>query len=241
MDLGQVSLIDKGVWRIMRLFSQHGFPFTCYAVGKAVEHHPQVIQEMQRLGHEIASHNYRWVDYQKLDEETEREYIRLCIKAIQNASLDHKAPVGWYTGRISDRSRRLVWEEYKKLGLPLLYECDAYNDDLPYWVDMDGEGLLVIPYTLDQNDMKFCVPPGFGGPDAFYQYLKNAFDILYEEGQQGAPKMMSIGLHCRLVGKPGRAAALRDFLKYISQFPDVWVATREQIALHWRNVHPYKK
>jgi putative urate catabolism protein len=230
-----------GVWRILRLFKKYKRVFTCYAVGKAVEKHPDVIKAMERDGHEIASHNHRWIDYQGLTEEKEREYVRDSIKAIKDASLTGRAPVGWYTGRISDQSRRIVWEEYQKLGLPLLYECDAYNDDLPYWIDIQGQGHLIIPYTLDQNDMKFCVPPGFTSPDGFFTYLKNAFDILYEEGKEGQPKIMSIGLHCRLVGKPGRAAALQQFLQYIGQFPDVWVCTREEIAHHWRKVHPFRK
>ncbi|KAJ3091607.1 hypothetical protein HK102_014093 [Quaeritorhiza haematococci] len=234
-----------GVWRIMRLFAEKGFRFTCYAVGSAVEKHPGVIQAMEAAGHEIASHNHRWIDYQSLDEATERQHVRDCIKAIQSASKTGRAPVGWYTGRVSTKSRRVVWEEYKKLGLPLLYECDAYNDDLPYWVPMTNEEhLLVIPYTLDQNDMKFCVPPGFTAPDGFFEYLKNTFDILYSEGKDPKhpmPKMMSVGLHCRLVGKPGRAAALKKFLDYVSQFDDVWVATREEIARHWHQNHPPKK
>ncbi|KAJ3325671.1 hypothetical protein HDV06_003441 [Boothiomyces sp. JEL0866] len=229
-----------GVWRILRIFDKFKYKFTCYAVGLAVEKNPAAIAEMENKGHEIASHNYKWIDYQGLTKEQEREYIRKTIAAIQAAAPSGKAPRGWYTGRISENSRRIVWDEYKKQGLDLLYECDAYNDDLPYWVNMEGEGHLIIPYTLDQNDMKFCVPPGFGGPDAFYQYLKNTFDILYEEGDE-SPKMMSIGLHCRLVGKPGRAAALVKFLEYISGFPDVWVATREEIANHWRSVHPFEK
>ncbi|KAJ2996940.1 chitin deacetylase cda1 [Globomyces sp. JEL0801] len=201
-----------GVWRILRAFKKHSYPFTCYAVGRAVEKNPEAIKAMVEAGHEIASHNYRWIDYQTLDESTEREHIRATIKAIKDAS--GKPPVGWYTGRISTESRRIVWEEFKSLGLPLLYDCDAYNDDLP---------------------------PGFGGPDAFLTYLKNTFDVLYREGHDGHAKMMNIGLHCRLVGKPGRVAALEKFLEYISGFPDVWVCTREQIANHWRKTHPFSK
>ncbi|KAI8916389.1 hypothetical protein EDD86DRAFT_186274 [Gorgonomyces haynaldii] len=228
-----------GVWRIMRLFDQKGFKFTCYAVGKAVECHPEVIREMSQRGHEIASHNYRWIDYQKLSEQEQREHVQKCVKAIVQAH--GKAPVGWYTGRIGDNSRRIVWEEYKKMGLPLLYDCDAYNDDLPYWVHVNGEGHLIIPYTLDQNDMKFSVAPGFGGPDAYFSYLKNCVDILLEEGREGSPKMLSIGLHCRLVGKPGRAAALKQFLEYIAGFGnEIWVCTRQEIALHWRSKFPFE-
>lgn len=229
------------VWRIMRLFKKFDFNFTCFAVGLAVEKHPNVIKRMESDGHEIASHNYKWVDYQGLDEETERLYIRKAIDAIKNNTISKRAPVGWYTGRISDKSRELLYSEYKNLGLELLYENDAYNDDLPYWIDVDNNGHLVIPYTLDQNDMKFALPTGFSGPDQFFEYLKNAFDCLLEEGREGHPKMMSVGLHCRIIGKPGRFQALKNFMEYVKGHKDVWVATREDIALHWRNVHPFKE
>jgi allantoinase len=153
-----------------------------------------------------------------------------------------QGPVGWYTGRVSLSSRKLVWEIYKSRGLDLLYESDAYNDDLPYWVDMpSNEGLLVIPYTLDVNDMKFAVAPGFTSPDGFYEYLKNAFDCLRAEGIDGCAKMMSVGMHCRIIGRPGRTGALRKFLEYVASFDDVWVCTRREIAEHWRSEHPYKK
>jgi allantoinase len=161
-----------------------------------------------------------------------------------NVSSKSKAPVGFYTGRIGPKSRRILWEEYKKMGLPLLYESDAYNDDLPYWVNVEGEGHLIIPYTLDQNDMKFCVAPGLGGPHVFLTYLKNAFNTLYSEGKDPdfpSPKFMSVGLHCRLIGKPGRIAALKEFLEYIQGFKDVWVCTREEVAVHWRKTFPFKK
>lgn len=260
-----------GVWRILRIFQKYARKFTCYAVGKAVEVNPGAILAMVKDGHEIASHNHRWIDYAIVDEDTERQHVRDCIDAIKKAS-GGIVPVGWYTGRVGVHSRRIVWDEYKKYtGKSLLYECDAYNDDLPYWVDMkeeDEEGLLVIPYTLDQNDMKFCVvsgkntilhnlptlllpiisfqPPGFTDPSGFFNYLKNAFDVLYEEASTSAPhptpKLMSVGLHCRLAGKPGRAAALDQFLKYLSTFgDDVWVATRQEIAEHWRREFPYIK
>ncbi|KAJ3333754.1 hypothetical protein HDU76_004250 [Blyttiomyces sp. JEL0837] len=201
-------------------------------VGVAVEHNPEAIKAMAAEGHEIASHNYRWIDYNNLEEETERKHVHLAIQAIKNAC--GKAPVGWYTGRISCKSRQVVVEEYAKLGLPLLYDSDAYNDELPYFVEGGPQGKhLVIPYTLDANDMKFCVPPGFTSPDGFFLYLKNTFDILYAEGKT-EPKFMNVGLHCRLVGKPGRAAALKQFLDYVSTFEGVWVCTREEMARHWR-------
>ncbi|KAI8616002.1 hypothetical protein BC830DRAFT_1119893 [Chytriomyces sp. MP71] len=221
-----------GVWRILRLFAQRNWKFTCYAIGRAVELNPEPVKAMAAQGHEIASHNYRWIDYATLTETEERKHVQLCIKELKNAT--GKAPVGWYTGRISPHSRRIVQEEYARQGLPLLYDSDAYNDDLPYYLGSH----LVIPYTLDANDMKFCVAPGFTAPDDFFQYLKNTFDVLYAEGVAGQPKFMNVGLHCRLVGKPGRAAALQRFLEYLAGFPDVWVCTREEMARHWRKEHP---
>ncbi|KAI9328282.1 hypothetical protein BDR26DRAFT_59141 [Obelidium mucronatum] len=224
-----------GVWRILRLFEEKGWKFTCYAVGKAVELNPEPVRAMASAGHEIASHNYRWINYATLTEEQERCHVQQCIKVIQNAI--GKPPVGWYTGRISPRSRQIVVEEYQKLKLPLLYDSDAYNDDIPYYVE--GGSHLVIPYTLDANDMKFCVPPGFTAPSNFFEYLKNTFDVLYEEGKSGgSPKFMNIGLHCRLVGRPGRIAALKQFMDYVSGFERVWVCTREELAHHWLKTVP---
>ena len=163
------------------MFKKNKFKFTCYAVGMAVERNRAAIVAMERDGHEIASHNYKWIDFEGLTQEEEKQHIRSTIKAIKDAT--GKVPRGWYTGRISQNSRSLVWQVYKEMGHELLYECDSYADDLPYWVDVDnGQGHLIIPYTLDQNDMKFCVPPGFSSPDGFFVYLKNAFDVLYQEG-----------------------------------------------------------
>ncbi|KAJ3410486.1 hypothetical protein HDV05_003701 [Chytridiales sp. JEL 0842] len=225
-----------GVWRILRLFQEKQWHFTCYAVGKAVEGNPEVIKYMFEQGHEIASHNYRWIDYKDMSEEEERRHVRKCVEAIKNAT--GKPPVGWYTGRIGPQSRERVVEEYKSLGLELLYDSDAYNDDLPYYVQGKYGPHLVIPYTLDVNDMKFSVAPGFTSPDAFFLYLKNTFDVLYKEGHTGTPKYMNVGLHCRLVGRPGRAAALKQFMDYVAQYPDVWVCTREQMARHWKKQFP---
>ncbi|TPX33007.1 hypothetical protein SmJEL517_g03981 [Synchytrium microbalum] len=226
-----------GVWRLMRLFKQRNMNYTCYAVGKAVEMNPSVIATMHADGNEIASHNYRWIDYNEVGERRTREHVKMSIEAIKNAC--GVAPVGFYCGRVGPNTRRAIWDEYKKLGLPLLYDADSYSDDLPYWMEVDGEGLLIVPYTLDQNDMKFAVPPGFSSPDGFFTYLKDAFDLLLEEGRNGSPKMMSIGLHCRIVGKPGRAAALARFMDYVKSKQDVWVTTRRDIALHWKKHHPY--
>ncbi|KAI8854428.1 hypothetical protein BC829DRAFT_424488 [Chytridium lagenaria] len=214
-----------GVWRVMNMFKEKNWKFTCYAVGRAVELYPEPVRAMALAGHEIASHNYRWIDYQQLDEETERQHIHKCIEVIKSAS--GKAPRGWYTGRVSTRSRQIVYEEYKKLGLPLLYDSDAYNDDLPYYVNTDSDDKhLVIPYTLDINDMKFCVPPGFTSVDSFFLYLKYTFDVLRKEGG----KFMNVGLHCRLVGKPARSHGLQ-----LATFNDVWVCTREELATHWKD------
>ncbi|KAJ3043251.1 hypothetical protein HDV00_005571 [Rhizophlyctis rosea] len=232
-----------GFWRLLRLFDSFKFTFTLFAVGKAVELNPSVVVETEKRGSEVASHNYRWIDYQYVPALVEREHVVKSIEAIKKASPSGKAPVGWYTGRIGPNSRRIVVEEYKRLGLELLWDGDVYNDDLPYWVDWEkdvkGAGkVLCVPYTLDQNDMKFCVPPGFSSPDGFYTYLKDAFDTLYEEGCDGQAKMMSIGLHCRLVGKPGRIGALKRFMEYVASKEGVWIATREEIARHWRKEHP---
>ncbi|KAJ3195080.1 hypothetical protein HK101_001122 [Irineochytrium annulatum] len=220
----------SGVWRILRMFDEKKWKFTCYAVGRAVELNPEPVIAMAKAGHEVASHNHRWIDYSVLDDKTEREYVHKSIKAISDAV--GKPPVGWYTGRIGPNSRRIVVEEYKKAGLELLYDSDAYNDDLPYYV---GDH-LVVPYTLDQNDMKFCVAPGFTSPDAFFLYLKNTFDVLRKEGG----KFMNVGLHCRIIGKPGRAPGLQQFMDYIATFDDVWVCTREELARHWKKTHPAK-
>ncbi|KAJ3137860.1 hypothetical protein HDU90_001811 [Geranomyces variabilis] len=235
-----------GVHRLMGLFRTRSLRYTCFAVGRAVELNPAVIKQMHDDGNEICSHNYRWIDYHaKGDDltpfrETQAQHCRQAVKAIADAT--GYAPRGWYTGRIGPDSRAIVLEEYAKMGLELLYDSDAYNDDLPYYVRSpvsSGKPHLVIPYTLDQNDMKFCVPPGFTSGEAFFAYLKDAFDVLYAEGEAGAPKMMSIGLHCRIAGRPGRAAALARFLDYVKEFgDDVWVATREEIALFWKKEFP---
>ena len=221
-----------GVWRILRLFAGRGLHFTCYGVGLALERNPAVARAMAEAGHEIASHGWRWIDYQNVSEEIEREHLHKCIATIER--LTGQRPLGWYTGRISARTRALVAEEGG-----FLYDSDAYNDDLPYWVEIAGKGHLVIPYTLDNNDMKWAVPPGFSSGDGYFNYLKDAFDVLYREGER-TPRMMSIGLHCRLVGRPGRFAALERFLDHVQSHQDVWICRRVDIARHWRQVHPFK-
>ena len=214
-----------GVWRLLRIFNEYQVPLTIFAVGMAVERNPAVIEEMARLGHEICSHGYRWIDYQYVPEEIEREHIDLAIKAIK--SVTGQRPRGWYTGRTSPNTRRLVIEEGG-----FLYDADDYSDDLPFWDSSHGRPHLVVPYTLDANDMRFATPQGFNCGDQFFTYLKDAFDLLYSEGKL-SPKMMSVGLHCRLVGRPGRAASIARFLEYISGKEDVWLCRRIDIANHW--------
>ncbi|HWL79963.1 MAG TPA: allantoinase PuuE [Roseomonas sp.] len=233
-DIGKESQFDygarAGVWRVLRLFAERSLKLTVYGVGRALELNPAVGRAFAEAGHEVASHGWRWINYQEVDEATERQHIAQSVETIER--LVGRRPVGWYTGRISPQTRRLVAEHGG-----FLYDSDAYDDDLPYYVTVAGKPLLIIPYTLDNNDMKFAVPPGFTANDGYTQHLRDAFDFLREEGRT-APKMMSVGLHCRLVGRPARAAALARFLDHVVACPDVWVATREEIARHWLEVHP---
>lgn len=214
-----------GVWRVLRIFQEYEVPLTIFAVGMAVERHPEVIEYMVKLGHEICSHGYRWIDYQYVEEQIEREHIGLAIEAIR--SVTGERPLGWYTGRTSPNTRRLVVEEGG-----FVYDSDDYSDDLPFWDTQHNRAHLVIPYTLDANDMRFATAQGFNCGDQFFTYLKDAFDLLYSEGKH-APKMMSVGLHCRLIGRPGRAASIARFLEYITGFDDVWLCRRIEIATHW--------
>lgn len=224
-----------GFWRLLRLFQARRLSFTSYAVGMAVARYPEAAQAMHEQGHEIASHGWRWYDYSRVPIATERAHMKLAIEAIRQATGER--PVGWYTGRLSGNTRKLVMEEGG-----FLYDSDAYDDDLPYWVKPPNKkpAHLVIPYTFDNNDMKFSTLNGLSTGQDFYDYLKDAFDCLYEEGQRGAPKMMSVGLHCRLAGRPGRAQALARFLDYIQGKDKVWICRRRDIAQHWHDTHPYK-
>ncbi len=222
-----------GFWRLMRLFQERRLPITVYAVAMALARHPDAAAAMVEGGHEVASHGWRWIDYQTMPEAQERAELRLAIETIQR--LTGSRPLGWYTGRDSPNTRRLVVEEGG-----FLYDSDYYGDDLPFWTAVSGKPHLVIPYTLDNNDMKFCVAPGFTAGDGFFEYLRDAFDVLYAEGERGQPKMMSIGLHCRLVGRPGRFAALCRFLDHAQSRPGVWFARRVDIARHWIATHPYQ-
>lgn len=226
-----------GVWRILNEFERRKLPLTVFAVGMAIERNPEVAQAFVELGHEVACHGYRWIHYQEIPEEVEREHFRQCVEVVSKLLGHH--PYGWYTGRDSPNTLRIVAEEGK-----FLYDSDYYGDDLPFWAEVDvGEGKiqpqLMVPYTLDTNDMRFASPQGFNTADHFFHYLRDAFDVLYAEGED-SPKMMSVGLHCRLVGRPGRFAALQRFLDHIQKHDRVWVATRADIARHWVAEHPYQ-
>jgi len=220
-----------GFWRLYRLFVNRGAPATIFAVGMALERNPDATQAMVDAGFEIASHGWRWIDYQYVDEATEREHVRLAVESIEK--MTGQRPVGWYTGRCGPNTRRLVAEHGG-----FLYDADSYADDLPYWEQVEGEPQLIVPYTLDVNDMRFVAPQGFNSGDQFFSYLKDAFDVLYAEGET-APKMLSIGLHCRVAGHPGRTAALARFIDYVQSHDQVWLCTRAEIARHWRETHPY--
>jgi len=218
-----------GFWRLHRLFTERGIPLTVYGIAMALERSPEAVEAMIAADWEIASHGYRWIDYKYFGENIEREHL---LKAIAiHTSITGSRPLGWYTGRNSPNTRRLVVEEGG-----FLYDSDSYADDLPYWVQDYGKPHLVIPYTLDNNDMRFATTQGFNSGDQFFAYLRDAFDVLYEEGDT-APKMMSIGLHCRLVGRPGRTASLARFLDYIQKRDRVWICRRIDIARHWHQHH----
>jgi chitin deacetylase len=221
-----------GLWRILRLFGERRWSFTTYAVGMALARYPEAGRALIEHGHEVASHGWRWFDYQRVPIAIERKHMRLAIEAITKAC--GTPPVGWYTGRLSSNTRRLVVEQGG-----FLYDADAYNDDLPYWTEIGGKGHLVVPYTLDNNDMKFGTAQGFNTGADFFAYLRDGFDALYREGAEH-PKMMSIGLHPRLVGRPGRIEGLRRFMDHVARHDRVWIARRDEIARHWIRRHPYR-
>ena len=219
-----------GVWRFKKLFDRYKVPVTVFAVGMAVERYPEPVQALHAAGHEICSHGYRWIDYQYVDEATERDHMHKAIAAI--AAATGERPLGWYTGRSSPNTRALVVEEGG-----FLYDADDYSDELPFWNREHGTPHLVIPYTLDANDMRFATAQGFNNGAQFLQYLKDSFDVLYAEGAE-SPRMMSVGLHCRLSGRPGRFAAVEQFLRYARSHDDVWFCRRVDIARHWHAGHP---
>jgi allantoinase len=225
-----------GVWRILREFERRGLPLTVFGVGMALQRCPEVTAAFVELGHEIACHGWRWISYQNVDEATEREHLRLGVQAIEQ--LTGSRPVGWYTGRDSPNTRRLVAD-----AGGFEYDSDCYGDDLPFWLQVrkTNGGLaphLVVPYTLDCNDMRFAIPQGFSHGDEFFQYLRDAFDVHYAEGDE-RPSMMSIGMHCRLLGRPGRLRALQRFLDHVQAHERVWITRRIDIARHWKAVHPF--
>jgi len=222
----------SGFWRLYRLFTERQLPLTVYGVAMALERHPQAVEAMLRAGWEIASHGYRWINYQFAEEDVEREHMALAIDI--HRRLTGERPLGWYTGRTSPNTARLVVEEGG-----FVYDADSYADDLPYYDPTWGKPQLIVPYTLDMNDMRFTAVQGFNAGDQFFTYLKDSFDVLYAEGA-AAPKMMSIGLHCRIVGKPGRIAALARFIDYVQNHERIWIARRIDIARHWLRTHPYR-
>jgi putative urate catabolism protein len=228
-----------GLWRLLRLFRERHIVVTVFGVAMALERNPAAVEAVLEDGHEIASHGWRWINYQQIDEKIEREHVSRAVVVIKR--LTGNAPEGWYTGRDSPNTRRLVVEHGG-----FVYDADSYADDLPYWVDVETRSgavpHLVVPYALDSNDMRFTTPQGFNSGGQFYAYLRDAFNVLYAEGDPAgldAPKMLSIGLHCRIAGRPGRLAALARFLDYVQKHDSVWVARRIDIARHWIVTHPH--
>ena len=221
-----------GFWRLWRMFTDRKAPVTVYGVATALARNPEAVAAMKEAGWEIASHGLKWIEHKDMARTEERRQMAEAIRL--HTQVTGERPIGWYTGRSSINTIPLVMEEGG-----FLYCSDAYADDLPYWItDEDDRAHLIVPYTLDANDMRFATPQGFNAGDQFFTYLKDSFDLLYAEGKAGAPKMMSVGLHCRLVGRPGRAAALARFLDYIQNYERVWIATRADIARHWARHHP---
>ena len=218
-----------GFWRLHRLFEERGLPVTVYGVARALQQNSEAVAAMRQAGWEIASHGLRWIDYAQVPEDVERAHMAEAIRI--HAELTGERPLGWYAGRSSVNTRRLVMEDGG-----FLYDSDSYADDLPYWVSGPNGPHLVVPYTLDANDMRFATAQGFNSGDQFFAYLRDGFDLLYAEGRE-RPKMMSVGLHCRLVGRPGRAAALARFLDHVMDHERVWVARRIEIARHWHAHH----
>jgi len=221
----------SGFWRLLNIFKKNNFPVTVFGVAMALEKNPIVVDAIQEMDWELASHGYRWIDYKDISAEEERQHIKKAIDI--HKTLTGSVPSGWYVGRTSPNTRNILLDEVPEI----LYDSDSYADDLPYWVEgRKNKHHLIIPYTLDVNDMRFASFQGFNSGEQFFQYCKDAFDVLYEEGNQ-SPKMMSIGLHCRLIGRPGRTAALLKFLNYIKNKERVWVCKRIDIAHHWYEFH----
>jgi putative urate catabolism protein len=219
-----------GFWRLHKLFQEKKIPVTIFGVAMALERNPEVCEAIKNGDYEVASHGWRWIDYQKVKKNVEKKDMKLAIKTLKK--IFGERPLGWYTGRCSPNTRDLVFEDGG-----FLYDSDSYSDDLPYWEYKKNKKQLIIPYTLDNNDMRFATNQGFNSGDQFYTYLKDSFDALYEEGKT-APKMMSVGLHCRLIGRPGRFQSLKKFIDYVLKFDDVWICKRIDIAKHWIKNYP---
>jgi len=215
----------SGFWRLHKLFQEKKIPITIFGVGMALEKNPEICKAIKDANYEVASHGWRWIDYQNVKKSEEKKHMKLSIKKIEE--IFGQRPLGWYTGRCSQNTRDLVFEDGG-----FLYDSDSYSDDLPYWEFRKKKKQLIIPYTLDNNDMRFATNQGFNTGEHFFTYLKDSFDALYEEGKTN-PKMMSVGLHCRLIGKPGRIQSLKKFLDYILKHEDVWICKRIDIAKHW--------
>ncbi|MDC1049853.1 allantoinase PuuE [Candidatus Pelagibacter sp.] len=215
----------RGFWRIHKLFQEKKIPITIFGVGMALEKNSEICKAIKNSDYEVASHGWRWIDYQNIKKSEEKKHMKLAIQA--HKKIFGERPQGWYTGRCSPNTRDLVFEDGG-----FLYDSDSYSDDLPYWEVRNKKKQLIIPYTLDNNDMRFATNQGFNTGDHFFTYLKDSFDALYEEGKTN-PKMMSVGLHCRLIGKPGRIQSLKKFLDYITKHEDVWICKRIDIAKHW--------
>ena len=222
----------SGFWRLHKLFQKKKIPITIFGVGMALEKNPEICKAIKDANYEVASHGWRWIDYQSVKKSEEKKHMKLVIKKIKE--IFGERPLGWYTGRCSPNTRDLVFEEGG-----FLYDSDSYSDDLPYWEIRKKKKQLIIPYTLDNNDMRFVANQGFNTGDHFFTYLKDSFDALYEEGKTN-PKMMSVGLHCRLVGRPGRIQSLKRFLEYVLSHEDVWICKRIDIAKHWIKNYPIK-
>ena len=222
----------SGFWRLHKLFQKKKIPITIFGVGMALEKNPEICKAIKDANYEVASHGWRWIDYQSVKKSEEKKHMKLAIKKIKE--IFGERPLGWYTGRCSPNTRDLVFEEGG-----FLYDSDSYSDDLPYWEIRKKKKQLIIPYTLDNNDMRFVANQGFNTGDHFFTYLKDSFDALYEEGKTN-PKMMSVGLHCRLVGRPGRIQSLKRFLEYVLSHEDVWICKRIDIAKHWIKNYPIK-
>ena len=214
-----------GFWRLHKLFQEKKIPITVFGVGMALDKNPEICKAIKEAGYEVASHGWRWIDYQNIKKSEEKKHMKLAIQT--HKRIFGVRPNGWYTGRCSPNTRDLVMEDGG-----FLYDSDSYSDDLPYWENRNKKKQLIIPYTLDNNDMRFTTNQGFNTGDHFFTYLKDSFDTLYEEGKT-SPKMMSVGLHCRLIGKPGRIQSLKKFLDYVLKHEDVWLCKRIDVAKHW--------